>query len=85
MVIGLKIDLHSKPYPIKFDSIKEIFKDYTIVGACIEENLVIVGQLNATEENKNIPDIEKYEHDGLYGPVIILQTDTDGNIIDIKY
>lgn len=88
MVLGVLIhpSLEKPIEYVHFESPKEIFgEDFTIVGACVEKNLVLVGHETTTQvENKNIPWIEDFIHDGLYGLILMFMTDTNGCLIDFN-
>jgi len=84
---------------VLFNSPNEVFgtDSFTIIGSCIERNLVFIG-LNgsihphtlstSTGVNNRIPlalfKESVFENDCVKGPVIVIETDTSGEPIDIQ-
>lgn len=87
MVLGVLIHPSSeKPIEyVHFESPKEIFdEEFTIIGACVERNLVLVGTNSNETINNNVPWIEDFIHDGLYGTILMFMTDQNGFLIDFN-
>jgi hypothetical protein len=66
---------------------------FTIIGACIDYGYVYIGYTpniaNALPVNTNIPqkliDISVFESSDIRGPLLVVQTDLNGDVIDIDF
>lgn len=71
-----------------FESPEDIFSKQacTIIGACIEKDLVYMGLQSGSKLNKCIPSklLEESVFEHTNGPILVIKTDKKGDPVDIS-
>ena len=73
---------------VSFEAPEDVFSKQavTIIGACIEKNLVYMGLCSVSVPNTALPvalrEMSVFEHTN--GPILVIKTDTHGNPVDIQ-
>ena len=76
-----------KLYEKEIESPKDIFQTTSIVGACIEHDLVLLSnEMKRDKENVHeILNIFEKDTEIFYEDLMIIKTDNNGDPIDLKY
>ena len=74
-------------YEKEIESPKDIFTTTSIVGACIDHDLVLLSNCTkqAKENRHKILDVFEKDEDTFYEDLLIIKTDTNGDPIDLNY
>lgn len=73
---------------VAFEAPEDVFSKQavTIIGACVERNLVYMGLESASVPNTALPvelrDMSVFEHTN--GPILVIKTDIHGDPVDIQ-